>query len=60
MLAFVYLLFITKHRLFVSAMSIVTHTRLTGNTSLLCSVGHISVFCYLTTQREYCIVTIPN
>ena len=37
MLALVYLLFVTKHKLFVPAMSIVTHTQLTGNTSLLCS-----------------------
>jgi hypothetical protein len=29
MLAFVYLLFVTKLKLFVSAMSIATHTRLT-------------------------------
>jgi hypothetical protein len=36
MLALVYPLFVTKHKLFVPAMSIVTHTQLTGNTSLLC------------------------
>ena len=36
MLALVYLLFVTKHKPFVSAMSIVTHTHSTGNTSLNC------------------------
>jgi hypothetical protein len=40
MLAFIYLLFIVKDKLSVSAMSIVTHTSLTDNKPLLLSRSH--------------------
>ena len=40
MLALVYLLFGMKHKLFVSVMSIVKHTQLKGNTSLIVESQH--------------------
>jgi hypothetical protein len=48
MLALAYPLFVTKHKIFISAMSIVTRTQLTGNTSLFRSPLYNRGFCWIT------------